>query len=312
MQVSQDQKLHFSGHETFALRYGWLKKVVDALEAESGASRTIFSANDAMAHFGVGKNMVSSMRHWAVATNVVQFNKEHGHYLTDFGRILFADGAGMDPYVENPDTLWLLHWQLTTQLSQCTTWHFAFHQFSKNLFDRDALVSELKAFCLFRGQDNVATKSIRRDVDCFLNTYVMKRGKGTRLGEDTLECPLTELHLLAETPQRGVYEFRVGPKLGLSDELFHFALREFAERAGSGATLGLEQITYDAGSPGRAFKLDENAVADRLTEIEAASDGVFVWTETAGLRQVQLRQPEVTAGDLLARVYSKPRGGGIN
>ena len=55
-----------SGHETFPLRYGWLKKAFDAVRAteDVGDNRTVFTGEDAIARFGVGKNMVASMLHW--------------------------------------------------------------------------------------------------------------------------------------------------------------------------------------------------------------------------------------------------------
>ena len=62
-----------SGHETFPLRYGWLKKAFDAVrdtESEDD-NRYVFTGPDAIARFGVGKNMGSSMRHWAVAAGVI-------------------------------------------------------------------------------------------------------------------------------------------------------------------------------------------------------------------------------------------------
>ena len=62
-----------SGHETFPIRYGWLKKVFDAVrDTESqDDNRQVFSGPDAIARFGVGKNMVSSMRHWATAARII-------------------------------------------------------------------------------------------------------------------------------------------------------------------------------------------------------------------------------------------------
>ena len=69
----------FSGHETFALRAGWPKKAYDAA-AEDAA---VFSGDAAIARFGVGKNMVRSIRHWALAAGV----------LDEAGRGLVAPGA---------------------------------------------------------------------------------------------------------------------------------------------------------------------------------------------------------------------------
>lgn len=58
----------FSGHETFPMRYGWLKKVVGALAAAPPKqSQQVFDPDLGMADFGVGKNMVASTKHWVLA-----------------------------------------------------------------------------------------------------------------------------------------------------------------------------------------------------------------------------------------------------
>ena len=46
-----------SGHETFPLRYGWLKKAYDAVRKREGQADNgeVFSGPDAIARFGVGK-----------------------------------------------------------------------------------------------------------------------------------------------------------------------------------------------------------------------------------------------------------------
>ncbi len=48
----------FAGHETFTLRYGWLKKAVDA----TGQRDDVFLRDDALVTLGAGKNMVRSIR----------------------------------------------------------------------------------------------------------------------------------------------------------------------------------------------------------------------------------------------------------
>ena len=59
-------KGQFSGHEMIPLRHGWLKKVVDALFTKNSAKRNlVFVPDHAIAHFGVGKNMVVSTKYWA-------------------------------------------------------------------------------------------------------------------------------------------------------------------------------------------------------------------------------------------------------
>ena len=58
----------FAGHETFTLRYGWLKKAVDA----TGKDPEVFLRDDALVTLGVGKNMVRSIRHWCISTRLAQ------------------------------------------------------------------------------------------------------------------------------------------------------------------------------------------------------------------------------------------------
>ena len=69
-----DYRPQLSGHETFPIRYGWLKKAFDRVwETEDQRdNREVFSGSDAIARFGVGKNMVSSMRHWAKAAGMIK------------------------------------------------------------------------------------------------------------------------------------------------------------------------------------------------------------------------------------------------
>ena len=77
-----------SGHETFPIRYGWLKKVFDAVRDTEGQedNRQVFTGPDAIARFGVGKNMVASMRHWASVTGIVADDSDHRHYFHDSAR----------------------------------------------------------------------------------------------------------------------------------------------------------------------------------------------------------------------------------
>ena len=114
-----DYKPKLSGHETFPLRYGWLKKAYDAVRdvGRVDGNRSVFADDGAIAQFGVGKNMVRSMRHWAMAAGVVSGD---GRATTEFGRYLFADD-GLDPYMEDPATAWLVHWRIAGNAAY-TTW----------------------------------------------------------------------------------------------------------------------------------------------------------------------------------------------
>jgi len=68
MTLSQNFKPTFGGHEKFVFRHGWLKKGVDALVDNP----LVFTHEESLTTLGVGKNMVRSIRHWCLATGLVE------------------------------------------------------------------------------------------------------------------------------------------------------------------------------------------------------------------------------------------------
>jgi hypothetical protein len=66
--VGQIQTLRFAGHETFSLRYGWLKKAVVATVADP----PVLTRDDALIPLGVGKSMVRAIRHWGLVTGILK------------------------------------------------------------------------------------------------------------------------------------------------------------------------------------------------------------------------------------------------
>jgi hypothetical protein len=51
----------FAGHETFTLRYGWLKKAVDATQKNP----EVFGRGDALVTLGEGKNNCTAAAMWS-------------------------------------------------------------------------------------------------------------------------------------------------------------------------------------------------------------------------------------------------------
>jgi len=277
----------FSGHETFPLRYGWLKKVFDRVAETEDRSdnRVACWGDDAIARFGVGKNMVASMRHWAKAVGVIEEIGANSVRTTELGRLLFGP-AGRDPYMEHPATLWFVHWRLASRKAR-TTWFWAFNLYSAMTFERDTFINGLARLARDREWSRVAGTTIRNDVACFIRTYVARRPSGKTGHDDALESPLTELGLVRAVGRQDGFRFVRGPKTTLGDGVFTHALVDFWFRhAPNAATLSFEAIAHAPGGPGRVFLLDENDVADRLAALEGVTDGAFRWSETAGLKQV--------------------------
>lgn len=302
----------FSGHETFPLRYGWLKKAFDAVAKASArtgvANRSVFIDDSAIARFGVGRNMVKSMRHWAVCAGVVSEGPDgEGLSPTPMGEFLFGE-EGIDPYLEDPASLWNLHWNLCSfspDRQNKTTWFWTFNHFNAANFRREDLVGGLMKLSEARHWQRVSKSTVQRDVECFVRTYESHPAGAAGSVEDNLESPLAELSLIRG--HKGYFHLVRGPKPSLPYGLFAVALDSFWNKQGSTKTLSFEMIAHEQGSPGRVFLLDETDLAERLLALEEFTKGRIRWSETAGLKQV-LRDDPLKGAEkkaLLRRDYKR-------
>lgn len=293
-------KLQFAGHETFPLRYGWLKKSFDQvkrmMESGNGDTKAVFTDDAAIALFGVGKNMVVSMRHWSLATGILTFEDDDGSrqghlVISPLGHALLDDCA--DPYLEHHASLWMIHWHLASIPGRATTWYWAFNEFNEPVMDRDFLTERLlRRIKALREsgrmkESRITEITVKRDVECFVRTYLAKSLSARGSHEDNLESPLCELSLMQSIDIGSAFSFRRGPKPTLPDEVFLFGLHAFWDRIyPTRRELTVETVTHEPGSPGRVFMLDEESVADRLAALADLTSGAIHWDESAGMRQV--------------------------
>lgn len=289
--VRQEIQPQFSGHETFPLRQLWLRKAYDAVtETRAPAQRSVFAGEDAIVRFGVGKNMAMSIRFWATACGVVDETKD-GYLPTDLGHYLFLPGYGRDPYLERPATTWLMHWQVASTSAKTTTWWYLFNHVVQQVFDRELLAMSLSGF-ITEYKLRISLATLKRDVECCIRSYVPRLGGESP--EEMSEPLLGELGLIQQNA-KGTFEFRRGAKKSLPDGVFAYALLDYWSRMPhAGSVMDFDRVAHDFGSPGRVFKLDENAVADRLIALETLSKGNLQWVEQAGIRQLTRKGPALS------------------
>jgi hypothetical protein len=279
-------KPQFSGHETFPLRQLWLKKAFDAVnDSVDGAPKSLFLDEKAVVDFGVGKNMVSSIRFWAGACNILDESVDHLE-ATQIGELLFNNIDGLDPYCENISTVWLMHWFLASTPNKTTTWYFLFNHVVQQVFDRESIANAIAAQ-LVEQKIKLSQATLKRDVECCIRSYVPRVNSDSP--EELSEPLLGELGLVIHN-SKDSFEFRRGVKRSLHDGIFGYALLDYWQHLeASSSVMAFDRVAHDYGSPGRVFKIDENGVAERLIALEQISNGQIQWTEQAGLRQVTLK-----------------------
>jgi len=270
----------------------------------------LFSDDEqAMVTLGVGKNMVRSIRFWVQATGIATPEaKGIGYSLTDVGRVLLGD-RGLDPYLEDSATLWLLHWNLSTNLENpLLAWDYLLNQWHEPELARSTALKMLskEASKLDNGMSMV---TLEQHLDTFLHTYVPTRGRKGQVQEDNLDCPLVELEFLVKVGERGVgkreviYSFRREEKPEISLDLFSYSLDDFwRKRHDNESTLPLREVAHGHGSPGQIFKLPEDDIRARLDFLSRQADGLFAYSESAHFQQVR-RRKDANKTTVLKAIY---------
>lgn len=267
----------FSGHESFQCRALWLKKGVDFVEKNGS-----FSAENAVVELGVGKNMVGSIRFWLRAFGLVDAENKP----TRFADELLSDD-GLDPFLEDDLTLWLLHHRLV-KTGHAGAYSLIFNElrrqqieFSEAHFTR--LVEE-KAQTGWSFQFNVNTA--KADFEVFCKLYLAAASSDR---EDVLTGLLTELRLLApvhRADKKATFQIVDTERDELPDIALLFALLD-DERIG--LSVNFEAIAAGPDSPGAIFAINRTGLLQKIERLAERFD-FLVFSENAGVRELQFRE----------------------
>ena len=300
----------FARHETFHPRYGWLKKGVDAARADP----EVFLSPDAHITLGVGKNMVRSIRYWCHAFKLLVGDGTAGPSRgaskpSLFGELLLGD-RGLDPYLEDLGSLWLLHWHLLKEPCLATAWWYAFFVHTRPEISIDSLAAGLTEYVAQHFPSaRAARSSLRKDASCVIRMYG-EVPKGALVNEESIHCPFAELSLIRPGADPKTYGFRIGPKPGLSSNLIAAMCLEYAaSRSGvSAQTISLARLLHDPGSPGLSFKLSESALYAALEEVADVEPNVG-FSDTGGIIQLSFTDaPLAICRKLVLEHYQQVRG----
>lgn len=298
----------FAKHETFHPRYGWFRKAHNCVEDDS----LVFSREDAPVQIGVGKNMVRAIRFWGLASKIIEEDSEvHNRrsaelVTTSMGDKLFGE-SGWDQYMEDPGTLWLLHWLMLAPMTRLPVWWLAYNEFSAVVFTESELERVItEQLEINRGWGNPSTSSIAKDVKVLLRTYApTELTKKTKL-EDTLDCPLRELNLIQSTENPNQYRFSLGPKPELPTEILGFTLLDYCKHLSlEGSIVPLSRLSTEPGSPGKVFKLTEADIFENIEIISSYSEDLEI-TISLGVPHISWSSElSKIADDFLSSYYRK-------
>lgn len=282
----------FSGHESFACRYGWLPKFYDLLVHRPDLIRR---DEEVMVELGIGRNMVKSVRFWAQAFGLMDDSPRSSPAPTPFAHWLLDPRKGEDPYLEDVGSLWLLHWRLAA-MANLAAWEVAFFEIPEREILRRFLLQRVERRAA-ELEKKLSTTTIRQHVDIFLCCYATPLVTTGQTVEESLGCPLQELGLVRLSPagdRDELIEFARGPWRHLSPMTFLRILLDYWQlRAPHDKTIAVRALLTDFASPGLTLRLDEGNLWQLLQMAEQVSGGIVQLTDSIERRAVVLQAADV-------------------
>lgn len=277
----------FSGHESFPCKTLWLKKGYDFIDGKNN-----FNAADSVVKLGVGKNMVASIRYWLKTFGLVKEGS-----LTEVARFVFADNSGMDPYIEDLGTIWLLHYLLISS-REATLYNLLFTRFQRErrVFERQHIISFVKRYMAEKGKLKTYNENtVKKDVAVLLQNYVQPMKAQAMEDYSTL---LIDLDLIMTTDGKQ-YMFNQEGKRQLPPDILMYAILEEKKSDKS--------VDYDTlQNIGLVFCLNDMELIAALSLLQERYPDVIRYSDTAGLRQVQFLK-KVESMDVLRQYYQNEK-----
>ena len=271
----------FGRNESFPLRFGWIAKGLDEVRLDPG----VFVREDATVVLGVGKNMVSSIRHWLQAAGLIHPLPGIGYVDTALARTAFAEDG--DPYLEDDATIWLVHWLLAVNPAGATAIYWFFNHFHKPAFANDEMSAGLAAFVEREAAVRTSRTTLERDAAMLLRMYT-RTTAGSRLTlEDALDSPLSLLDLVDRVD---VQHRRCAPaaRADLPLSAFAFAVADVFRHLDVSQVAVSDLMYSDRArcAPGAVFRMTEEGLVSKLEELCVAAPNEYRLDRTAGAHQL--------------------------
>jgi hypothetical protein len=262
----------FSGHDTFHCKQQWLLK---------GFNNPNFSnVSESIISLGVGKNMVSSVKYWLEAFGITNENN-----LTEFSNLIFSPEVGLDRYLENEGTLWLLQYKLCEN-KYASIFHLLFTEYFDDKvnyeFSEDKVIKFILNKLEINGVKSISENTLSNDFKVLIRTY-LSSSKDIKNIEEEFNAPLLELNLIEKIENHKYILNKINRSIPL--EVLGYCILDMTQQQNS-ASLKLEEIKRTIGN---YFCITNECLEDLLSQLNEISDA-FVYTDHAGIATLDIKQ----------------------
>ncbi len=284
--VVKKVKFKLQGHEKFPLREGWINKALIIIPTIP----EVFLKKDAADMFGIGSNMVKSLRYWLRAFGLTIEKGAAGTELTELGKLI----AEYDPCLEKAFTLWIMHSYIVKNSEEATTWFLYFNRCDADELKKSEietiLLREVKKYV--EGQ-KFSEKSLSSDVDVLLNMYSKNKEKSDP--EDKNISPFSQLALIKKAD--GKYMKNRPDKRCFSELIVLYELIRMSKDLNG---ISIEKAVHGENGLANIYNLTSVMANDYFDRL--ADAGYIQVNRTAGLDMIYLTK-KIGASEVLREYY---------
>lgn len=263
-------KTSFSGHDKFDCKIDWIVKGLQAF-SEDKMIFSISNREDAISSTGLGNNMIKSLNHWLKVLCLIKDNE-----LTTLGQLIIEK----DPFLENNDILWILHWNLVKNRETTTLYYSFFNLIYSYRFYKSDIFKEINIW-LEKNKIKLSPTTLNSDLDVFLKMYANS--------EDEVNMSLlSELNIL--TKLKDSYILNIDSTMNISDDVFLYILSDYINiyKIKENSSLSINDIQRGELSIQKCLCISENKLFAKINQLDNLTSGKLSYSEVAGIRQIYL------------------------
>lgn len=267
-----NNKVKLKGHESFSIREGWLTKGIFEIKENP----KVFSEKNQTDIFGIGTNMVKSLKYWLLVSSLIEEQK-NGYVLSELGQLIME----YDPYMEDIFCLYLIHSQIAQNTERALIWNIFFNKCHMKSFSKKELQERIE-YILESENLEYNAKILGDEISALLKTYVSEQKDDTP--ENNFTCPLVELKLLKKI-DKDTYKKEKSSISNLDSYIVYWLiLNQVKERE----SINIEELLKEDNSVSNLLNLDKILLNEYLDILKRL--GLITLNRTAGLNMVYINQ----------------------
>lgn len=267
-------KLRLKRHGSFSIREGWFEKAINSIKENE---KSIFGKENGVAILGIGANMVTSLRFWLIASDIIH---EKTSLLSDFGNLLVE----YDPYLDTNFSWWMIHQHLISNFKEIPVFNIIFNNFDLKKFTKETIKQFILNYMQENNYDMSNSARVEDDITILLRTYINEKILNP---EDNLNSPFGKLGLLKKEAN-DLYIFTQPSYENLPYQAVYCSLLNCLDEDEIQKGINIDDLINKNNSPSKIFNLDKNLLYLYLNDMKKVN--LVTINKTAGLNMVYFQK----------------------